>query len=165
MNLSVQKKSTSSLLPSTYSASTDGWANGLSADTSFANPKTVEDRFIGIVDYKEFLHNPHDMCAHAAGSVAEARYRKTLESRMGLGGSGLMLFHAGDLASNFPRLDLNGGDYYPFSAGCANRGDGITTMDGQLQLPSFNADLMTEVAQEPNDGFCTPPSTPHKKPH
>ncbi|ESS69613.1 hypothetical protein TCDM_01601 [Trypanosoma cruzi Dm28c] len=162
MNLSVQKKSTSSLLPSTYSASTDGWANGLSADTSFANPKAVEDRFIGIVDYKEFLHNPPDMCAHAAGSVAEARYRKTLESRMGLGGSGLMLFHAGDLAPNFPRLDLNGGDYYPFSAGCAYRGDGITTMDGQLQLPSFNADLMTEVAQEPNDGFCTPPSTPIK---
>ncbi|KEG11783.1 hypothetical protein DQ04_02281010 [Trypanosoma grayi] len=91
------------------SPSTEGGTGESPIDANFAHIPTVEDRFIGIADYKEFLHNPLDGYMHSAASATEARYRRTLETQMGLGGSGgLMFFRGSDRASRLVGHDDHG---------------------------------------------------------
>ncbi|RNF25333.1 uncharacterized protein Tco025E_02356 [Trypanosoma conorhini] len=142
--------------------STDRWESGFSADTIFKQPQTVEDRFIGIADSKKFLHDPHDTCTHAADSGAEARYRRTLASKMGLGGGGLMQFDNKEHASKFPRLELDGGGSHLVPPGPMNREAKTPEKGGRPQPSMRNADFLTQTDEEPHDGFHTPPSTPVK---
>ncbi|SCU72287.1 uncharacterized protein TEOVI_000386300 [Trypanosoma equiperdum] len=79
--------------PSPCSFTTEGCTVGSSTDVS---PRTAEDRFIGVADYKEFLRDPLAVLQHNSKDLTEARYRRTLESCMGLTGTGHMLSHGGD---------------------------------------------------------------------
>ncbi|CCD17034.1 unnamed protein product [Trypanosoma congolense IL3000] len=77
--------------PSSCSYTTEGGAtSGPSTDVS---PRTAEDRFIGVVDHKEFLRDSRDLLRNPSGGDTEARYRRKLELCMGLTGTGHMLFH------------------------------------------------------------------------
>ncbi|ESL10261.1 hypothetical protein TRSC58_02009 [Trypanosoma rangeli SC58] len=155
----MRKDTVASVFPSSCYHFTDDWANGLSADTIFKQPQTEEDRFIGIVDSKKFLHNPYNACTHSADCEAEARYRKTLESQMGLDGGGLMLFETTEHASNFPRMEVDwrGNQFLPPSR--VNRREIMTESCEGPQPSICNADLLTDTEEEPRDGFRTPPST------
>ncbi|RNF05120.1 hypothetical protein TraAM80_04850 [Trypanosoma rangeli] len=158
----MRKNTVASLFPSSCYHLTDDWTNGLPADTIFKQPQTEEDRFIGIVDSKKFLHNPYNACTHSAGCEAEARYRKTLESQMGLDGGGLMLFETNEHAPNFTRPEVDGGGNQLLPPSYVSRGEIMTEPCEGPQPSMRNADLLTDAEEEPHDGFRTPPSTPVK---
>ncbi|ORC91560.1 uncharacterized protein TM35_000051560 [Trypanosoma theileri] len=166
--------------PSLCSLSADAETNAPSSETSFNQTQTVEDRFIGVANYREFLHDPQHLHIHSTDSLTELRYRKTLESRMGLGGGGLMFFHVNDNVNNPLYRDTEYTEGYVICHDALNPMEDSAEIDNQHIQPQSQqrqqqhypeelgdqhivGSTMMMMMNDLQDGFHTPPSSPMRR--